>query len=123
MVPIILTLRRLKQSLEQYFDFDRAILVIGASCDKDIASVVSALFSLFDRVIVTRSRHPRAMAPAPLVAEFAKHGVKAQVADDVPSALSQALALAGDRDLLCVAGSLFVVAEAIEQAAKLSLIR
>ena len=115
--------RRLKQSIEQYFDFDRAILVIGASCDKDIASVVSALFSLFDRVIVTRSRHPRAMAPAPLVAEFARHGVKAQVVEDVPSALSQALALAGDRDLLCVAGSLFVVAEAIEQAAELSLIR
>jgi dihydrofolate synthase/folylpolyglutamate synthase len=115
--------RRLKQSIEQYFDFDRAILVIGASCDKDIASIVSELFSLFDKVIVTRSRHPRAMAPAPLVAEFARHGVKAQVAEDVPSALSQALALAGDKDLLCVAGSLFVVGEAMEQAARLSLIR
>jgi len=108
--------RSLKQSIEQYFDFDRAILVIGASDDKDIASIVSELFPLFDKVIVTRSRHPRAMAPASLVAEFARHGVKAQAAEDVPSALSQALALAGDKDLLCVTGSLFVVAEAIEQA-------
>jgi len=115
--------RRLKQSIEQYFDFDRAILVIGASCDKDIVGIVSELFPLFDRVIVTRSRHPRAMATVPLVAEFARHGVKAQVVEDVPSALSQALALAGDRDLLCVAGSLFVVGEAMEQAARLSLIR
>jgi len=114
--------RRLKQSIEQYFDFDRAILVIGTSCDKDIASIVSELLPLFDKVIVTRSRHPRAMAPAPLVAEFARHGVKAQAVEGVPSALSQALALAGDKDLLCVTGSLFVVAEAIEQAARLSLI-
>ena len=114
--------RRLKQSIEQYFDFDRAILVIGSSCDKDIASIASELLPLFDRVIVTRSRHPRAMEPAALVAEFARHGVKTQVVEDVPSALSQALALTGDKDLVCVAGSLFVVAEAIEQAARLSLI-
>jgi dihydrofolate synthase/folylpolyglutamate synthase len=113
--------RRLKQSIEQYLDFDRAILVIGASFDKDIASIVSELFSLFDKVIVTRSRHPRAMALAPLAAEFARHGVKALIAEDVPSALSRALALAGGKDLICIAGSLFIVAEAMEQAAKLSL--
>jgi dihydrofolate synthase/folylpolyglutamate synthase len=115
--------RRLVQSIEQYFSFDRAILVIGASDDKDIASIVSELASLFGRVIVTRSRHPRAMATAPLAAEFARHGVKVQAAEDIPSALSQALALAGEKDLVCVAGSLFVVGEAMEQAAKLSLIR
>ncbi len=115
--------RRLAQSIEQYFNFDQAILVIGASDDKDIASVVSELFPLFDKVIVTRSRHPRAMAPVPLAAEFARHGVEAELVTDVPSALSRALALAGDKDLVCVAGSLFVVAEAMEQAARLSLTR
>jgi dihydrofolate synthase/folylpolyglutamate synthase len=113
--------RRLAQSIEQYFDFDQAILVIGASLDKDIASIVSELVPLFDKVIVTRSRHPRAMATAPLAAEFGRHGVKVQAAEDVPSALSQALALAGDKDLVCIAGSLFVVGEAMEQAARLSL--
>lgn len=113
--------RSLKQSIGQYFKFERAILVMGASEDKDIASLVSELAPLFDEVMVTRSRHPRAMAPALLAAEFARHGVKAKVAGDVPSALSQALSLAGERDLICLAGSLFVVAEAMEQAAKLSL--
>jgi len=109
--------RRLKQSLEQYFNLDRAILVIGASSDKDIASIVLELFPLFDKVIATRSRHPRAMATAPIVAEFAKYGVETRVADDVPTALSSALA--ENRDLICVTGSLFVVAEAIELANKL----
>jgi len=113
--------RQLKQSIQQYFNFDRAILVMGTSYDKDIASIISELFSLFDKVIVTRSCHPRAMAPVPLAAEFARHGVKAEVVEDVPSALSRALALAGDKDLVCIAGSLFVVGEAMEQAARLSL--
>jgi dihydrofolate synthase/folylpolyglutamate synthase len=113
--------RQLAQSIPQYFNFERAILVIGTSYDKDVAGIVSELFPLFDKVIVTRSRHPRAMAPAPLATEFARHGVKAQIAEDVPSALSRALALAGEKDLVCVAGSLFVVGEAMEQAARLSL--
>ena len=106
--------QKLRQSLEQYFVFDRAILVIGTSSDKDIAGIISELFSLFDKVIVTCARHPRAMAPTLLKAEFARHGVETQVVEGVSTALSQALALAGDRDLICVAGSLFVVAETIE---------
>jgi len=131
--------RSLKQSLEQYFglmamhnkkarsinnlqhlDFDRAVLVTGVSCDKDVAGIVAELYPLFDRIIVTRSRHPRAMAPELLKSEFAKHGVKAQVGDDVSTAVS--LALAGDRDLMCIAGSLFVVGEAIEQVGMLARI-
>ena len=107
--------RKLRQSLAQYFDFERAILVMGASSDKDVAGVVSELAPLFDEVIVTRSRHPRAMALPPVVAEFRRHGVEARAVAAVSEALSLALALAGDKDLVCVAGSLFVVAEVMEQ--------
>ncbi len=106
--------QRLREFLEQYLDFDQAILVIGTSDDKDIAGIVSQLVPLFDKVVVTRSKHPRALAPALLAAEFTRQQVETQVTEDVPSALSKALALTGDRDLICVAGSLFVVAEAIE---------
>jgi len=112
--------RRLRESLEQYFDFKWVILIIGVSDDKDIAGVVLELAPISAKVIVTRSQHPRTMAPASIVAEFAKYGVETQVVDDVSSALSKALSLAGDRDLICVAGSLFVVAEAIEQVARYS---
>ncbi len=117
--------RRLRQSLEQYFglaargvkgSLERAILVIGVSCDKDIAGIAAELAPLFDRVIATRSLHPRAMAVAPIVAEFAKYGVEAQLAGDVPTALRLALGIAGEKGLVCVAGSLFVVGEAMAQA-------
>jgi len=110
--------RKLRESLEQYFDFDKAILVIGVSDDKDIAGIASQLVPRFDKAIATRSRHPRAMEPALLKAEFARHGVETEVMDDVPTALSQAVSLADDKDLICVAGSLFVVAEVIEQIKK-----
>ncbi|MBA7496064.1 Folylpolyglutamate synthase [subsurface metagenome] len=113
--------RTLKQSLEHYFGFDHAILIIGSSYDKDIAGIISELVPLFDKVIVTRSTHPRAMATAPIVAEFSRHGVAAQATEDISTALPLALTLAGEKDLICVTGSLFVVAGAIEQAKVLGL--
>ena len=113
--------RKLRQSLEQYFDFDRAVLIIGTSADKDVAGIVSELVPLFDIVIATHSIHPRAMATSAVVAELGRQGVEAQATDDISAALPLALTLAGDNDLICVTGSLFVVAEAIEQAQKLGL--
>ncbi len=113
--------RKLRQSLEQYFSFDHAILIIGASFDKDIAGIISELVPLFDKVIVTHSTHPRAMATAPIVAEFSRRGVVAQATDDISIALRLALTLTGEKDLICVTGSLFVVAGAIEQAKVLCL--
>jgi len=113
--------RRLRESLEQYFEFDGTILVTGVSNDKDIAGIVSELAPLFNTVIATRANHPRAMAPELIVAEFRRQGVDARPAGTVSEALSQALTIAGAGDLICVAGSLFVVAEAIEEANRLCL--
>ena len=107
--------RELKRSLADYFDFERAILIMGASADKDTAGVVSELAPLFDEVIITQARHPRAMKLTELKAVFDKQGIKIRSAGTVAEALSLARNRAGTQDLICVSGSLFVVAEAIEQ--------
>jgi folylpolyglutamate synthase/dihydropteroate synthase len=57
------------------------------------------------------------MALEQLIAVFRRCGVEAQAMEAVSEALSLALNMAGARDLVCVTGSLFVVAEAIEQVA------
>jgi dihydrofolate synthase/folylpolyglutamate synthase len=106
--------RKLKQSLAEYFSFRRAILIMGASGDKDVSGVVSELMPFFSEVIVTQSKHPRAMAIDQLQAVFKGYGVETQLAATVPEALSLALSRGEAQDLICVTGSLFVVAEAIE---------
>ncbi|MFC1937042.1 bifunctional folylpolyglutamate synthase/dihydrofolate synthase [Chloroflexota bacterium] len=110
---------KLRQSLSEYLRFARAILVMGVSCDKNIAGIVAELAPLFDEAIIAHSHHPRAMAPEPIVAEFVRHGVKTRVVGDVPAALSLAMEIASPQDLICVTGSLFVVGEAIEYIATL----
>jgi len=105
---------KLKEALEQYFHFDHLILIIGTSADKDVAGIIEELAPLAQGIIVTRSRHPRATKPEVLVGEFARLGVKAEVAEDVASAVAEALRRAGRKDLICATGSLFLVAEVIE---------
>ncbi len=106
---------KLREALKKYFPFKKATLIIGTSSDKDIGGIVSELIPIFDKVIVTRSIHPRALATGTLAAEFRAHGVNPVETDDISAALPMALADAGPNDLICVTGSLFVVAGAIEQ--------
>ena len=106
--------RRLTEAIERYFDFNRLILILGASSDKNIAGMVAELTSLPSAVIVTRSQHPRAVEPARLASEFSKWGITAVAAKNVASALELALNQAAPGDLICATGSLFIVAEVME---------
>jgi dihydrofolate synthase / folylpolyglutamate synthase len=105
---------KLRQALKKYFVYDRATLIIGTSSDKDISGIVSELAPVFNRVIVTRSVHPRAMSVEALVDQFVRLGVKAEATNDISAALPMAISGCGKDDLICVTGSLFVVAGAIE---------
>ncbi|MFC1900312.1 bifunctional folylpolyglutamate synthase/dihydrofolate synthase [Chloroflexota bacterium] len=115
------SVQKLGEALQQYFGFTRGILIIGASADKDISGMVAELVPLFDRAIITRSIHPRSMDVDPLVDEFRKYGTEVHITDDISDALPMALEMSGEEDIICVTGSLFVVAGAIEQAEELGL--
>jgi dihydrofolate synthase/folylpolyglutamate synthase len=112
---------KLREALKQYFTFERGILIIGASADKDISGMISELAPVFDTVIITRSTHPRAMAAETLAAGFRRYGAETRVTEDVSTAIPIALGIAGEKDIICVTGSLFVAAGAIEQARELGL--
>ena len=63
-------------------------------------------------VIATSAHHPRAAPASVVAAAFSNRGMPASVAETVPQAVESALARAEPNDLICVLGSLFVVAEA-----------
>lgn len=112
---------KLKRSLREYFSFNRAILIIGVSSDKDIDGIVRELKPLFDEVIVTRSQHPRAMATDQLRDTFRKYGTDIRVTENIADAMAIALKIAKAQDIICVAGSLFIVAEATAEIERLAL--
>ena len=113
--------QKLKAALPHYFQYEKAILIMGCSFDKEIPKLVAEIAPVFDKVFATHSWHPRAMKPELLAAEFAKHGKQAEITESVTDAITKALAIAGSNDLICVTGSLFVVGEVLEQSVKLGL--
>lgn len=106
--------RRLRESLAQYFRWERLVLVLGSSIDKDIHAIVEELAPLHPVAIATSSRHPRAMPSAQVAAEFQGQGIEVEIVDTVPDAVTRALAMAGSSDLVVATGSLFIAAEVIE---------
>lgn len=104
---------RLKRALQASFRWERLHLVLGVNRDKHLADMLATFAPLQPVIIATQSRHPRAMDAREVQAVCQDAGLTARVIPDVRQALVAARETAGPEDLVCVFGSLFVVAEAI----------
>ena len=95
--------------------YERLILVLGTSSDKDVEAMARELGPAIDHVVLTQSGHPRALPIEELQGRFAPWtNASITTAPDVQLAIHAARSLAQADDLICVAGSLFVVAAARE---------
>ena len=103
--------RRFREALSEYFSCCRAFLIVGTSADKDVTGLAEELAPLAAGVIATAAQHPRAMPPQRIAAAFESLGVKGEVVETVSDALKQAMADVGGQGVICLLGSLFVVAE------------
>jgi len=110
----VASMRRLVSNIKSCFSYKRIFLVFGTSCDKDIPGIINELVDLSPQVIVTQTAHSRAAPLATLAAEFSKRGIEPEIRETVAEAISRALSLADRADIICVTGSLFVVAEALD---------
>jgi dihydrofolate synthase/folylpolyglutamate synthase len=110
----VASIRGLVSNVRKYFNYRRIFLVFGTSCDKDIAGIVNELVVLSPRVIVAEAGHSRAAPLSALVAEFSKRGIEPEIRNTISEAMSLAVSMADEQDIVCVTGSLFVVAEALD---------
>ena len=98
------------RALQKDFPHRRLILLFGVLGDKDYRTMAKRLFPLADRVILTRPHSERALSPDLLLTIIgAVSGV--EVIEDPGRALHHALSIAGEDDLICAAGSLYLVGE------------
>jgi len=108
------SMQRLGEALRQYFKYDKLTLILGFGGDKDIAGMVAEAVKMTGDIILVSSRHPRSVKAEVLAEEFSKHGVTPRVAESVTKAVELALEGAKPSDLICAAGSIFVIAEVME---------
>ncbi|MEA3489987.1 MAG: folylpolyglutamate synthase/dihydrofolate synthase family protein [Candidatus Omnitrophota bacterium] len=103
---------KLKYSVEEIFKYDRLILLLGVSGDKDIGSICRRLAPMADEVVLTRASTSRAADPN-LIKGYIR-GRRVRITGDVKEALGTAFSIAGRDDMILATGSFFVIAEVTE---------
>ncbi len=116
---------RLRETLGRFYPTQpgrRLALVFGASADKDIRAMLAALltdspadgYAAPARLVTTRSGHPRQADPGRLaeIARTLAPEMPIVVSDSLAEALADVRAWATADDVICVTGSIFVVAQA-----------
>ena len=105
----------LSQALQHFFKAKQCVFVIGVNNDKNIGAIWKELSHLNKAAIATRSDNPRSMNPEEIIdmmSVFEAERPELHTSQNVPEAIEKALAIADDDDVICVTGSLYVVAEA-----------
>jgi len=102
--------RALKEAIQKAFKYEKLILVLGISQDKDARGICNELSSLSDKIILTKAKNPRATQPESLARYFPDKDT--QITNDAKEAIEKAISSAKKKDLVLCSGSLFVVGEA-----------
>ena len=104
-------------SLERYFPGKKVRFLLGVLADKDLDGICGALLPLAERVYAVTPSSPRALDAGKLCERLANeyHFTAAKPYGSVADALRAVLAEAGEQDVICVCGSLYMIGEARRQ--------
>ncbi|MFH1448279.1 MAG: folylpolyglutamate synthase/dihydrofolate synthase family protein [Candidatus Micrarchaeota archaeon] len=93
------------------FQYNKLILVVGMMDDKDIDSFLKELGQIADVLIVNQPSVPRAAAMEKLFGLGKQYCARTVGARDVGCSVEMAKSLANRKDLICLAGSIYMLAE------------
>jgi dihydrofolate synthase/folylpolyglutamate synthase len=103
----------LQEALENDFQYDRLILVWAAMSDKDFRAVLPQIGRQAQVIILTSLEYERSAQPEQLLDALpADIQDRAICENSLDAALTKAAELTGPADLICIAGSLYLVGEA-----------
>jgi len=101
------------EALNNDYEYDRLILVWAAMSDKDFRVALPQICRLADRIIFTRLAYDRAARPEEMLKVLpAVLRNRVHCEDSLEDALAEAAAIAGPADLICIAGSLYLIGAA-----------
>lgn len=102
--------KALSKALKSEFNYDKMIIVVSISQDKNIPQMISNLSKVGDLFIVTNHGvMGRAADPSVIAEELNKNGRPYYVIPNVEEAIERAIENASSEDLICVTGSVFLV--------------
>jgi dihydrofolate synthase/folylpolyglutamate synthase len=105
---------KLVQALDHCFPEQKKTFIFGASADHPVRDMLEVLVPASEQLHMAASRHPRAADPEELAALATGLGGRTAPISEVATTLERTLAEVGQDGLICVTGSLFLVAKVRE---------
>ena len=107
------SVKALVQAIGQHVPYDSMIIIFGCNNDKDVRGMLTELQYGADKVIFTRSNSPKAVFPADLAEMYAEVcGKMCQTTLSLKEAVRVAKSAVSREDLICIAGSFYLVGQA-----------
>lgn len=103
--------RALKRSIEEIFNYDRLIAVIGVLGDKDVDGILEEIIPLCDKVIITKPNNPRAISLDKLKEKIEALGKEVLTHADISDAVDKSLEVSEKGDLVLYCGSLYMIGD------------
>ena len=104
----------LREAIESNFSYEKLIIVLGTSLNKDVKGMARHLCPIADEMILTKVDNPRAVEPEDIKAEIADICKDVMITHDTASALEKAESIAGPGDLICITGSVYLAGEVMQ---------
>ena len=103
------------KAIREVFCYRRLILVVGLMRDKDLQDI-GQIFCLFaDEIITTQAfDNPRVTPAEEIAGAWSEIGANFHVCPNVRAAIPLAQSIATPSDLICIAGSIYIVGEAMK---------
>ena len=103
------------KAIREVFRYQRLILVVGLMRDKDLQAIGQVLCPFADEIITTQAFDNLRVVPAKEIAgAWSETGTILHVCPSVGEAIPLAQSIATTSDLICVAGSIYIVGEAMK---------
>ncbi len=103
------------KAIREVFRYRRLILVVGLMRDKDLQAIGQVLCPFADEIIATQAfDNPRVMPAKEIAQAWSETGTILHVCPSVHEAIPLAQSIATTSDLICVAGSIYIVGEAMK---------
>ncbi|MHC4178765.1 MAG: bifunctional folylpolyglutamate synthase/dihydrofolate synthase [Planctomycetota bacterium] len=108
------SIQALMRAVGQHIPYDSMIMIFGCAADKDLSGMMDQIATGADKVVFTEAKnYSRACKPKDLADMYEERsGRVAQVAESLEDAIAIARSAATREDIICIAGSFYLVGEA-----------
>ncbi|QBD85636.1 bifunctional folylpolyglutamate synthase/dihydrofolate synthase [Clostridium tetani] len=102
---------KLKESIKQYFRYNKLILIIGILTDKDIQKMVRTITPIANKVIAVTPNSYRGKTSQELIKTIENYNKNCEALEDYKEAYVKALAYCDEDDMILICGSLYMIGD------------